>query len=168
MGTQTTVPPSPPTDQRDIDSAIAQEQARAPRGLTQPLLDFPPYASTRLRHPSRELRHVDPEGAEWVGPVFGDADVDPADGDLTQHGDSDPIGERILVRGRILDGDGRPVRHQLVEIWQANAAATHTRAIGIPRLSIRTSPAREDVSPTVRAGTSSRPSALAHTRGRTT
>ena len=37
----------------------------------------------------------------------------------------EPLGERIIVTGRILDGDGRPVRNQLVEIWQANAAGRY-------------------------------------------
>ena len=36
-----------------------------------------------------------------------------------------PIGERMVVTGRVVDGDGRPVRHQLVEIWQANAGGRY-------------------------------------------
>ena len=31
----------------------------------------------------------------------------------------------MVVTGRVLDGDGRPVRHQLVEIWQANAGGRY-------------------------------------------
>ena len=45
--------------------------------------------------------------------------------DLTIQHDGDPIGERMVVTGRILDGDGRPVRRQLVEIWQANAGGRY-------------------------------------------
>jgi protocatechuate 3,4-dioxygenase beta subunit len=45
--------------------------------------------------------------------------------DLTIQRDGQPIGERILVRGRITDGAGRPVRRQLVEIWQANAGGRY-------------------------------------------
>jgi protocatechuate 3,4-dioxygenase beta subunit len=41
--------------------------------------------------------------------------------DLTIQANGEPIGERIVVSGRVLDGDGHPVRGQLVEIWQANA-----------------------------------------------
>ena len=49
----------------------------------------------------------------------------PLEADLTiQHG-GDPIGERIVVTGRVLDGDGRPVAGQLVEVWQANAAGRY-------------------------------------------
>ena len=52
-------------------------------------------------------------------------DVDPLEADLTiQHG-GEPIGERMIVTGRVLDGDGRPVRRQLVEIWQANAGGRY-------------------------------------------
>jgi hypothetical protein len=50
---------------------------------------------------------------------------DGLESDLTIGGAGDPIGERIGVRGRILDGDGCPVRRQLVEIWQANAAGRY-------------------------------------------
>ena len=31
----------------------------------------------------------------------------------------------MVVTGRVLDGDGRPVRHQLVEVWQANAGGRY-------------------------------------------
>lgn len=40
----------------------------------------------------------------------------------------EPLGERIIVRGRVLDGDGRPVRDSLMELWQANAAGRYTHA----------------------------------------
>ncbi len=48
-----------------------------------------------------------------------------AESDLTIQHTGEPVGERIVVSGRVLDGDGRPVRHQLVEIWQANAAGRY-------------------------------------------
>ena len=34
-------------------------------------------------------------------------------------------GERIIVEGRVLDEDGRPVPNTMVEIWQANAAGRY-------------------------------------------
>ena len=37
----------------------------------------------------------------------------------------EPLGQRIVVSGRVLDEDGRPVRDSLVEIWQANAAGRY-------------------------------------------
>jgi len=109
--------------QGDIDREIARAQ-RQP-GTAQPRLDFPPYRSSLLRHPTQAPRHADPEGAELVGPVFGHTDVDPVEADLTVHHAGEPIGERMVVAGRVIDGDGRPVRRQLVEIWQANAGGRY-------------------------------------------
>ncbi len=90
-----------------------------------PRLDFEPYRSSILRHPIQNAVHADPEAAELWAPAFGNRDVDPLEADLTiQHG-GDPIGERMIVTGRILDSNGRPVRRQLVEVWQANAAGRY-------------------------------------------
>jgi protocatechuate 3,4-dioxygenase, beta subunit len=92
---------------------------------TAPRLDYAPYRSSLLRHPTKSFHHSDPEGVELWAPAFGHRDVDPLEADLTiQHG-GDPVGERLVVTGRVLDGDGRPVRHQLVEVWQANAAGRY-------------------------------------------
>ena len=110
--------------QRQISAEIAALHA-ADRPARQPRLAFPPYRSSILRHPTKDPHPADPEGAELVAPVFGHCDVDPLEADLTvQHG-GEPIGERIVVQGRVLDGDGRPVRRQLVEVWQANAAGRY-------------------------------------------
>ncbi len=92
---------------------------------TGPRLDYPPYRSSILRHPTKEPWQVDPEGVELWAPVFGERDVATVEHDLTVQRGGEPIGERIVVSGRVLDGDGRPVRHQLVEIWQANAAGRY-------------------------------------------
>jgi protocatechuate 3,4-dioxygenase beta subunit len=110
--------------QEQISKEIADLHGARP-GLGQPLLAFPPYRSSALRHPTKNPRPVDPEAAELVAPVFGHSDVDPLEADLTIQSGGEPIGERIVVSGRILDGDGRPVRGQLVEIWQANAAGRY-------------------------------------------
>ncbi|XVX22088.1 protocatechuate 3,4-dioxygenase subunit beta [Actinomycetota bacterium] len=104
---------------------MAAQQADSPAGLTQPRLDFTAYRSSALRHPTKDLHHADPEGIELWAPVFGHRDVNPIEADLTIQDGGEPIGERMLVRGRVLDGDGRPVRRQLVEIWQANAAGRY-------------------------------------------
>jgi len=60
-----------------------------------------------------------------TGPVFGWDDVKPGDNDLTAQHKGDPIGERIIVSGRVLDENSRPVPNTLVEIWQANAAGRY-------------------------------------------
>lgn len=92
---------------------------------TQPRLEYPPYRSSLLRHPAKDPHQADPEGVELVAPVFGDRDVDPLEADLTIQHRGDPIGERIVVTGRVVDGNGRLVAGQLVEIWQANAAGRY-------------------------------------------
>jgi protocatechuate 3,4-dioxygenase beta subunit len=67
--------------------------------------------------------------SELSGPVFGDAPVGPLDHDLTRQHAGEPLGERIVVTGRVLGPDGKPVRRQLVEIWQANAAGRYRHGV---------------------------------------
>jgi len=102
----------------------ASRSAGAPEE-TQPRTDYPPYRSSLLRHPTKDLQHTDPETIELWTPCFGEYDVDPLEADLTIGGRGEPIGERMIVTGRITDGEGRPVRRQLVEIWQANAGGRY-------------------------------------------
>ena len=120
------------TDQAQVSAEIAEiaESAAAARAGAggperQPRLDYPPYRSSALRHPTQALHPADPEGVELWAPVFGQRDVGASESDLTLAPGGDPIGERMTITGRVLDGDGRPVRHQLVEIWQANAAGRY-------------------------------------------
>ncbi len=94
-------------------------------GGAQPRMDYPPYRSSLLRHPSKALQQADPEGVEWFAPMFGAQDVNPIEADLTIQHRGVPIGERLTVTGRVSDGDGRPVAHQLLEVWQANAAGRY-------------------------------------------
>jgi protocatechuate 3,4-dioxygenase beta subunit len=110
------------TTQADISAEI---QARAGERGSQPRLDYRSYRSSELRHPAREPFPADPEGVELWAPCFGHRDVGDAEADLTIQHSGEPIGERITVSGRLLDGDGRPVGNQLVEIWQANAAGRY-------------------------------------------
>ncbi|TDC72657.1 protocatechuate 3,4-dioxygenase subunit beta, partial [Streptomyces hainanensis] len=90
--------------------------------------DYRPYRSSAFRHPVRPLVAVeggDPEMAELHGPVFGRTDVTDLDNDLTRQHAGEPLGERITVSGRLLDGTGHPVRGQLIELWQANASGRY-------------------------------------------
>jgi protocatechuate 3,4-dioxygenase beta subunit len=86
----------------------------------------PDYRATVLRAPGHQLVRVP---AEWFhglpGPAFGRVPVRPEDADLTRGHAGEPLGERIIISGRVLDSDGRPVRHTLVEVWQANAAGRY-------------------------------------------
>ena len=97
---------------------------KADRG-TQPDYLYPPYASTVKRSPREALVMLPVSLSEVTGPVFGPELVKPGDNDLTGHGDADPIGERIVVSGRVLDANARPVAHTLIEIWQANSAGRY-------------------------------------------
>jgi protocatechuate 3,4-dioxygenase beta subunit len=121
------------TTQEEISSEIAALHRKAELERFAPTtpdpepvrLDFAPYRSSVLRHPAKPLQVVDPESVELLAPVFGVQDVDPLESDLTIQHRGEPIGERMVVTGRILDSAGRPVAGQLVEIWQANAAGRY-------------------------------------------
>ena len=116
------------TSQAEITAEIEEIAAGYPRTArveAGPRLDYPPYRSTALRHPTKDPYQVDPETVELVAPCFGHRDVHPYEADLTLQHTGEPIGERMVVTGRVTDGDGRPVRQQLVEIWQANAGGRY-------------------------------------------
>jgi protocatechuate 3,4-dioxygenase beta subunit len=88
-------------------------------------VDYPGYRSTRLRAPDRPLVTLPEEVHRIDGPVFGEDALGELDWDLTRQHAGEPIGERIIVSGRVLDETGRPVRNALVEIWQANAGGRY-------------------------------------------
>lgn len=108
--------------QEEISAEIA-----APRATTivQPLLDYPAYRSSVLRHPGNPLLLADPHDLEAAAPCFGARDVAAQDADLTIGHAGEPLGERITIAGRVTDTHGRPIAGQLVEIWQANAAGRY-------------------------------------------
>ncbi len=85
------------------------------------------YKSTALRGPTKPLIPIRQSLSELTGPVYGHDSVGPLDADLTRNGrrDAEPLGERIIVTGRVLDEAGRPVPNALVEVWQANAAGRY-------------------------------------------
>jgi protocatechuate 3,4-dioxygenase beta subunit len=92
---------------------------------THPPLDFAAYRSTRLRHPTAPLVPLPYRLTEVSGPLLGEGRVGETDHDLTAQHAGEPLGERIVVTGRVLDGDGRPVPGSLVEVWQANACGRY-------------------------------------------
>ncbi|MGH3106441.1 MAG: protocatechuate 3,4-dioxygenase subunit beta, partial [Rubrobacteraceae bacterium] len=87
---------------------------------------YPDYKATRLRAPGKPLMILPHSLTEITGPAHGHEKIGALDHDLTRQFEGEPLGERIIVHGRVLDGDGRPVRNSLVEIWQANAAGRYT------------------------------------------
>jgi protocatechuate 3,4-dioxygenase beta subunit len=90
---------------------------------------FPEYVATRLRAPKQPLVIVPHTLSELTGPAFGEGAVGELDHDLTRQHAGEPQGQRIVVHGRVLDGDGRPVRNTLVEVWQANAAGRYIHKV---------------------------------------
>jgi protocatechuate 3,4-dioxygenase beta subunit len=100
-----------------------------PHGVHPPLA-YPAYRSTLLRAPSRPLVVLPQYLTEVSGPVLGEDRIGAGDADLTRPpgAGGEAQGQRIVVHGRVLDGDGRPVPHTLVEVWQTNAAGRYRHA----------------------------------------
>jgi protocatechuate 3,4-dioxygenase, beta subunit len=94
-----------------------------------PPYDYYDYVGTRLRAPSEPLVILPHSLSELTGPAFGNGAVRESDADLTRQHDGEPIGERIVVSGRVLGSDGRPLSGQLVEIWQANSAGRYRHEV---------------------------------------
>ncbi|WP_243795376.1 protocatechuate 3,4-dioxygenase subunit beta [Saccharopolyspora gloriosae] len=93
-----------------------------------PPLDSSGYRSSALRHPKRPLHLLPQYLTEVTGPLLGNDRVSETDHDLTVGHDGEPLGERIIVSGRVLDSDGKPVPNTLIELWQANSAGRYRHA----------------------------------------
>jgi protocatechuate 3,4-dioxygenase beta subunit len=102
--------------------------ARPPAG-THPPNNSPGYKSTTLRHPKEPLVVIPHTLSELTGPVYPYGRIEAGNNDLTRQHPGDPLGERIIVQGRVLDEDGRPIPRTLVEIWQANAAGRYAHRV---------------------------------------
>ena len=96
---------------------------------TQPNHLHPPYVSSIKRAPSKPLVHIPHTLTEVTGPLFGKEMIDVKACDLTRQHAGEPLGERIIVSGRVLDEDARPVPHTLIEVWQANAAGRYVHKV---------------------------------------
>jgi protocatechuate 3,4-dioxygenase, beta subunit len=94
-----------------------------------PPADSPDYVSTALRHPTQQLRVLPQRLTELTGPLLGAERLQPGDDDLTVDGTGEAVGQRIIVHGRVLDADGRPVPDTLLEVWQANAAGRYAHVL---------------------------------------
>jgi protocatechuate 3,4-dioxygenase beta subunit len=97
-------------------------------GVDPPYL-YPDYRSTQRRGPTSPLLILPHTLSETTGPAFGEGAVEEFDADLTRQHAGEPLGERIVVTGRVTDDRGHPVRNTLVEIWQANAAGRYRHAV---------------------------------------
>jgi protocatechuate 3,4-dioxygenase, beta subunit len=102
---------------------------RRPATGTHPPNNSPGYRSTILRHPKQPLVIIPHTMSELTGPVYPYGHIDSTDNDLTRQHAGEPLGERIIVQGRVLDEDGRPIPKTLVEVWQANAAGRYAHRV---------------------------------------
>ena len=104
---------------------VQRDRAAHPPALT------PAYKTSVARSPRLPPLSFDASVTEATGPVFGPGLLQAGDDDLlTNHaapGES-AIGPRIVVMGRLLDTDGRPIPGALIEIWQANAGGRYRHA----------------------------------------
>jgi protocatechuate 3,4-dioxygenase, beta subunit len=91
----------------------------------QPPYLYSDYVATRLRAPKKPLIILPKTLSDTTGPAFGRGTLGELDYDLTRQHEGEPLGERIIVTGRVTDGDGRPIRNSLIEIWQANSAGRY-------------------------------------------
>lgn len=102
---------------------------RRPYAGTQSPHLHPPYVSSLKRAPLQPLVYLPHTLSEVTGPVFDVSTADVKASDLTRQHSGEPLGERIIVSGRVLDEDGRPVPHTLIEVWQANAAGRYLHKV---------------------------------------
>lgn len=89
----------------------------------------PAYRATELRHPKQPLIIIPQSLTELSAPVYGHETVGPRDHDLTAQHAGAPLGQRIIVSGRVVDEDDRPVPTTLIEVWQANAAGRYAHKV---------------------------------------
>jgi protocatechuate 3,4-dioxygenase beta subunit len=100
---------------------IQRDHSQHPPAVT------PIYKTSAYRGPTRPLWSMQSSLSEITGPVFGAHEIGPLDNDLILNYATlgDPVGERIIVHGHVLDVNSRPVQGILVEFWQANASGRY-------------------------------------------
>jgi len=104
---------------------MKEETYRRPAAGQHPPNLSPDYKSTTGRSPAKPAIVLPQTLSEITGPLLQGERLDAGENDLTKQRMAEPLGERIIVQGRILDEDGKPVPNALVEIWQCNAAGRY-------------------------------------------
>ena len=107
-------------------------QVRQARGVHPPL-DSPEYRSSHLRAPVQPPVPMPQWLTEVTGPLLGPERVTAADADLTTRYGGEPLGEGIIVTGRVLDSDGRAVPTR----WSRSGRPTRQDATSTARTTIR-------------------------------
>ena len=105
---------------RDIEF-FQRDRSRHPPAFT------PGYKTSTLRSPQKALLSLQNSLSEATGPVFGRSEIGLLDNDLILNyaKTGDPVGERIIVHGRVLNENGAGVPDTLLEFWQANAGGRY-------------------------------------------
>jgi protocatechuate 3,4-dioxygenase beta subunit len=98
------------------------------QGAIDPPYLYPDYRGTRLRAPREALLQVPRDLLDVAGPRVPEGFVRAGDIELTVHGKAAPMGEKMILTGRLLDESGGPIRRSLVEVWQANASGRYAHA----------------------------------------
>ena len=104
---------------------MKEETYRRPGAGQHPPNLSPEYKSTAGRSPAKPAIVLPQTLSEITGPLLRTERLDAGENDLTRQRIGEPLGERIIVQGRVLDENGRPVPDALVEIWQCNAAGRY-------------------------------------------
>jgi len=100
-----------------------------PESFEDARLDYPGYVSTILRAPAQPPVILPERLSDLTAPVYGWWAPAERDNDLTRQHTAEPQGQRIIVAGRLLEDNGRPIAGALVEVWQANAAGRYNHRI---------------------------------------
>ncbi|MCA3039691.1 MAG: protocatechuate 3,4-dioxygenase subunit beta [Rhodocyclaceae bacterium] len=100
---------------------IQRDYSQHPPAIT------PLYKTSAYRGPTRPLWSLQTSLSDVTVPLFGPNELGPLDNDLIRNyaTSGDPVGERIIVHGRVLDAHARPMQGVLVEFWQANASGRY-------------------------------------------
>lgn len=96
---------------------------------SQPPYLYEPYRATIRRAPAKPLILLPHTLSEVTGPLYGHDDIGETDNDLTRQHAGEPLGQRIILTGLVLDDSGRPVPSTLIEIWQTNAAGRYLHSV---------------------------------------
>src|ERR1700751_382651 len=89
----------------------------------------PGYKSTVKRSPSKPLVIMPHTLSELTRAVPGHNVFEEGHNDLTKQHQGEPLGERMVVHGHVLDEDKRPIPDALVELWQANACGRYVHIV---------------------------------------
>jgi protocatechuate 3,4-dioxygenase, beta subunit len=109
-------------------SSIPLRAYRKPAPGVNPPFLHPEYVSSLKRAPTKTPVVIPQTLSEITGPAFQLRQLK-GGADLTAQGAGEPLGQRIIVTGSVLDEDGKPVRNTLIEIWQANAAGRYHHSV---------------------------------------